>query len=922
MQVEGKMKNFSKPGSRFLSLRPALTVLLFVLSVSFTSAVAYGQSLPTGPDAWSSSAINADGTLFVWGFDQYNHTVVWNKIAQDSTPVIVAFPNGTAVTAWTSVANAPGFTLALGNDGNVYAWGSNGKGQLGNGTTADTNMPVRVQLPTGITATAIAVGDSTGYALASDGNIYAWGLNDVGELGVGTTSTSANPTPAAVTLPAGVTSWKKLGASRYSALAIGNNDSLYAWGVNGSGQLGIKNKVNQYSPVGVHVPPGVVAAIPIGGQATMGFVDTSGNFYGMGFNTQGMLGNGTTSAPDTPVVVIKPSGVSRWKAAIYGSKFAMGIGDNDSLYAWGQGGTGQLGNGVSSVGTNTLPLKVGLPSGSTAILIAAGNTHAFAVDQNDSVYAWGGNAEGESGLNFVNSTKQVWPVSTVGVGGVGRLYLGTASRPVVPTPLSPAGNATNVLVPPTLQWDSVANATGYWYQLSTDQTFATNVIANLFTTDTTVTIPGLSNSTTYYWRVRASNNGAMSAFIATRSFTTVSVPPGATTIISPVNNSVDQPTTVILQCSTAQNAAQYHWQVSANLTFSSFVVNDSTSDTTRTVSGLAAGIKYYWQVRAVNPGGVSSFAGPDSFTVVTVPTGTTVLTTPANGITHQRADSLLFAWSSVSKASGYWLQVSDTISFAHTAVNDSTVDTSTVLTYLNNLQKYYWRVSAFNTAGPGPFSSPDSFTTIISVPASPTLVSPTLNASNVSRFTVFEWNIAARAERYRIQVATSSQVYRSGDTAGYFLSQNVVFDTTFGSADDTTLTLSTPLDSVKSYFWQVVAFDTAGKGPFTVSKFTTRSSLLSVNEVDALPREFALLQNYPNPFNPSTTIKYNLPTAQFVTLKIYNILGQAISTLVDKQQNAGYYSLSFNAGQLGSGVYFYVLKTEQFRSVQKMLLLK
>jgi hypothetical protein len=88
------------------------------------------------------------------------------------------------------------------------------------------------------------------------------------------------------------------------------------------------------------------------------------------------------------------------------------------------------------------------------------------------------------------------------------------------------------------------------------------------------------------------------------------------------------------------------------------------------------------------------------------------------------------------------------------------------------------------------------------------------------------------------------------------------------------------------------------------------------------PNAYQLEQNYPNPFNPTTTIRYSVPTAGNVTLKIYNILGQEVQTLVDHQQNAGKYVVVFDATRLATGVYFYQLKSENFTSVKKMLLLK
>ena len=86
--------------------------------------------------------------------------------------------------------------------------------------------------------------------------------------------------------------------------------------------------------------------------------------------------------------------------------------------------------------------------------------------------------------------------------------------------------------------------------------------------------------------------------------------------------------------------------------------------------------------------------------------------------------------------------------------------------------------------------------------------------------------------------------------------------------------------------------------------------------------EFWLSQNYPNPFNPGTTIKFSIPSFEFVTLKIYNILGQEVATLVSKKLKAGSYNYSWNAGSLASGVYIYNIQAGAFQEVRKMVYLK
>jgi hypothetical protein len=90
----------------------------------------------------------------------------------------------------------------------------------------------------------------------------------------------------------------------------------------------------------------------------------------------------------------------------------------------------------------------------------------------------------------------------------------------------------------------------------------------------------------------------------------------------------------------------------------------------------------------------------------------------------------------------------------------------------------------------------------------------------------------------------------------------------------------------------------------------------------AMPDEFYLAQNYPNPFNPTTTFEFALPTAQHVTLNIYNVLGQNVSTLVDETMNAGVHQVTWDATDVSSGVYFYRLTANDNTETRKMMLLK
>jgi hypothetical protein len=88
------------------------------------------------------------------------------------------------------------------------------------------------------------------------------------------------------------------------------------------------------------------------------------------------------------------------------------------------------------------------------------------------------------------------------------------------------------------------------------------------------------------------------------------------------------------------------------------------------------------------------------------------------------------------------------------------------------------------------------------------------------------------------------------------------------------------------------------------------------------PKEFVLEQNYPNPFNPNTTIKYYVPGNSFVTIKIYDVLGNELKTLINDEKSAGYYKIDFDASQFSSGIYIYELKSNEFVASKKMLLIR
>lgn len=113
-------------------------------------------------------------------------------------------------------------------------------------------------------------------------------------------------------------------------------------------------------------------------------------------------------------------------------------------------------------------------------------------------------------------------------------------------------------------------------------------------------------------------------------------------------------------------------------------------------------------------------------------------------------------------------------------------------------------------------------------------------------------------------------------------------------------------------------------GPVVIALFAGKSLIMqkTLSLMVAVPTKYELEQNYPNPFNPATTIAYQLPNDGFVTLKVFDLLGREVATLVNEEQKADYYKVTFDAARFASGVYFYRLQVGEFTAVKRLMVLK
>lgn len=225
--------------------------------------------------------------------------------------------------------------LALTLTGEVYTWGHNGYCQLGNGTTTQGTLPTLVSVNiTGKRVTQLACGSHHSMVLTSDGEIFAWGQNNCGQIGSGTTTNQ--PTPRKVTSCVLNKRCSQVSCGQTSSMALFDNGEVFGWGYNGNGQLGLGNNVNQTNPCRVSALHDVcVAQIVCGYAHTMALTD-EGLLYAWGANSYGQLGTGTKANLVTPTRVASNLGRFVEIAATHYSHISAAMTQTGRVYLWGQ----------------------------------------------------------------------------------------------------------------------------------------------------------------------------------------------------------------------------------------------------------------------------------------------------------------------------------------------------------------------------------------------------------------------------------------------------------------------------------------------------------------------------------------------------------------------------------------------------------
>lgn len=346
-----------------------LSLLLIIINISVHSQCV--QNIAAGIS--HSVAVKSDGTLWAWGFNG-NGQLGDGTTDEKSTPTQI----GTA-TDWKMVSAGGNHVLAIKTDGTLWAWGENFWGQCGNGTFGnDITTPVRIGTATNWKY--VSAGRTFSFAIKTDGTLWSWGDNYDGQLGKSTTSI----TPTQVGTAA---DWKMVSAGNAHTLALKTDGSLWAWGSNIYYQLGDGTADDTNVPIRIGTATNW-ESVSAGYDFSLA-TKTDHTIWSWGANDMGQLGNGTYTEISTPAQI---GTASDWKMVVAASYTTLALKTDGTVWASGWI-LGKFGVGTSN--TKTSLTQTGMASDWSSIV--AGDDHAFAFKADHTLWAWGNNTWGRLG---------------------------------------------------------------------------------------------------------------------------------------------------------------------------------------------------------------------------------------------------------------------------------------------------------------------------------------------------------------------------------------------------------------------------------------------------------------------------------------------------------------------------------------------
>jgi alpha-tubulin suppressor-like RCC1 family protein len=367
------------------------------------SIVATEADLPTAADntgrfyyvedinayRYSESSI-FNGTLWAWGYN------VWGQIGNGDTsnrssPVSIS---GGGIT-WKKVTYGGAHGLSIKTDGTLWAWGRNAYGGVGDGTATSRRSPVTTA-GGGTTWDNIGAGYYHSIATKTDGTLWTWGYNLFGQLGDNTTTSRRSP----VTTIGGGTTWDKVAGGFSHSIATKTDGTLWAWGSNGAGRLGDNTTTSRSSPV-TTAGGGTNWDICSAGTEHSAATKTDGTLWVWGSNSNGRLGDNTTTVRTSPVTTA--GGGTNWSMVACQAKSTAGIKTDGTLWTWGYNLYGQLGDNTAS---NRSSPGTTVGGGTNWDMVGIGYDHMSAIKTDGTLWSWGRGEFGQMGNGVANSSNR------------------------------------------------------------------------------------------------------------------------------------------------------------------------------------------------------------------------------------------------------------------------------------------------------------------------------------------------------------------------------------------------------------------------------------------------------------------------------------------------------------------------------------
>jgi len=435
---------FDKSRSCQASLRVTAKLLAFlVITFGFVapgSVDAQSVSAGNNHSSFIDSGVNPSGLLWTWGSDgsgqignALSNTSEVSPFQVKDVETAAGVLDTTPPTNFIHVSAGLGHTVAIGDDKLIYTWGNNSSGQLGYPMTTTQELPRAVADVTGFTNQnfkSVAAGDFHTMALDESGHLWVWGRNNIGQIGDGTLISIDSPVRIGMDVDGDGNEdvFIAIAAGGNHSLALKSDGTLYAWGSNLEGALGLQEEIFTGFPLFAKAPTKVNndtdwTAIAGGGGHTLA-LKSDQSLWAWGRNVEGQLGLGpikTTRFEPVQVQVFKenqtPAVARLFNSIACGFRHSIAVSTENLLYVFGSNASGQLGTGNTTDVRD--PLLVSLPSTSVLPItaISGGTKHSLVADSGGNVFATGDNTNGELGLLGISSLQNFAKVNFPAIGG-------------------------------------------------------------------------------------------------------------------------------------------------------------------------------------------------------------------------------------------------------------------------------------------------------------------------------------------------------------------------------------------------------------------------------------------------------------------------------------------------------------------------